>query len=91
MLRNEKGSYGVNARVLHTKQNQHPSITKIVSCRAWRRPQPHKKALLKELFGESGLQQMLAVKRALDPEGKLAPNRQEKTPPAHLTQVYIVV
>ena len=34
---------------------------------------PTKKALLKDLYGESGLQQMLAVKNALDPEGKLAP------------------
>ncbi len=32
-----------------------------------------KQALLKELYGESGLQQMFAVKQALDPEGKLAP------------------
>jgi len=34
---------------------------------------PTKKALLKDLYRESGLQQMLAVKQALDPEGKLAP------------------
>ena len=34
---------------------------------------PTKQALLKDLYGESGLQQMLAVKQALDPEGKLAP------------------
>jgi D-lactate dehydrogenase (cytochrome) len=34
---------------------------------------PIKKALLKDLYRESGLQQMLAVKQALDPEGKLAP------------------
>jgi len=34
---------------------------------------PIKQALLKDLYGESGLQQMLAVKYALDPEGKLAP------------------
>ncbi len=33
---------------------------------------PTKKALLKDLYGESGLQQMLAIKQALDPEGKLA-------------------
>lgn len=32
-----------------------------------------KKALLKQLYGEEGYQQMLAVKRALDPTGKLAP------------------
>jgi len=34
---------------------------------------PTKQTLLKDLYGESGLQQMLAVKYALDPEGKLAP------------------
>ena len=34
---------------------------------------PTKKALLKDLYGESGLQQMLAIKNVLDPEGKLAP------------------
>jgi D-lactate dehydrogenase (cytochrome) len=34
---------------------------------------PTKKALLKHLYGESGLQHMLAVKHALDPERKLAP------------------
>jgi len=34
---------------------------------------PTKQALLKDLYGESGLQQMLAVKQALDPEKKLAP------------------
>ncbi len=34
---------------------------------------PTKQALLKDLYGESGLRQMYAVKRALDPEGKLAP------------------
>jgi len=34
---------------------------------------PTKQALLKDLYGESGLQQMLAVKQALDPEEKLAP------------------
>ena len=33
---------------------------------------PTKKALLKHLYGESGLQHMLAVKHALDPERKLA-------------------
>ena len=30
-------------------------------------------SMLKDLYGESGLQQMLAVKNALDPGGKLAP------------------
>ena len=34
---------------------------------------PTKQALLKNLYGESGLEQMLAAKQALDPEGKLAP------------------
>ena len=34
---------------------------------------PTKKALLKDLYEESGLQQMLAIKNILDPEGKLAP------------------
>lgn len=34
---------------------------------------PTKQALLKDLYGESGLQQMFAVKQALDPERKLAP------------------
>jgi FAD/FMN-containing dehydrogenase len=35
---------------------------------------PTKKALLKHLYEESGLQLMLAVKHALNPEGKLAPS-----------------
>jgi D-lactate dehydrogenase (cytochrome) len=137
--------YGVNARVLRAKQNQHPSITKMAAdmivpfdhlgtmmqiFRAgfeaygldyaiWGHASdgnmhpnllprsfedirlaqrvimkggkavislggcplaehgvgrnPTKKTLLKDLYGESGLQQMLAVKNALDPEGKLAP------------------
>jgi len=34
---------------------------------------PVKQALLRQLYGERGLEQMRAVKRALDPEGKLAP------------------
>ncbi len=34
---------------------------------------PTKKALLKDLYGERGLQQMLVVKQVLDPERKLAP------------------
>lgn len=34
---------------------------------------PIKQALLKELYGEQGIQQMRAVKQALDPQGKLAP------------------
>ncbi|HET9062378.1 MAG TPA: FAD-binding oxidoreductase [Candidatus Binatia bacterium] len=34
---------------------------------------PVKQALLRELYGESGIGQMRAVKRALDPSGKLAP------------------
>jgi D-lactate dehydrogenase (cytochrome) len=34
---------------------------------------PTKQALLKDLYGDSGLQQMVAVKRVLDPDGKLAP------------------
>ena len=33
---------------------------------------PIKKALLKNLYGESGIQQMLVIKQALDPERKLA-------------------
>jgi D-lactate dehydrogenase (cytochrome) len=35
---------------------------------------PVKQALLRELYGEAGIAQMRAVKRALDPEGKLARN-----------------
>jgi len=34
---------------------------------------PVKQALLRQLYGEGGLEEMRAVKRALDPEGKLAP------------------
>lgn len=34
---------------------------------------PTKQALLKDLYGDIGLRQMYAVKRGLDPEGKLAP------------------
>jgi D-lactate dehydrogenase (cytochrome) len=34
---------------------------------------PTKQALLKNLYGESGLRQMYAVKRALDSERKLSP------------------
>jgi D-lactate dehydrogenase (cytochrome) len=34
---------------------------------------PIKQALLRQLYGESGLEEMRAVKRALDPGGKLAP------------------
>ena len=34
---------------------------------------PVKQALLRELYGEAGIEQMRAVKRALDPEWKLAP------------------
>jgi D-lactate dehydrogenase (cytochrome) len=34
---------------------------------------PVKQALLRELYGEKGIEQMRAVKRALDPEWKLAP------------------
>jgi D-lactate dehydrogenase (cytochrome) len=137
--------YGVNARVLHAKQNKHPSITKMAAdmivpfdhlgmmmqifregfeaygldYAIWGHVSdgnmhpnllprslddlhlaqqvileagkavialggcplaehgigrnPTKKALLKHLYGESGLQQMRAVKQALDPLGKLAP------------------
>jgi D-lactate dehydrogenase (cytochrome) len=32
-----------------------------------------KQRLLRELYGEEGVEQMRAVKRALDPEWKLAP------------------
>jgi D-lactate dehydrogenase (cytochrome) len=32
-----------------------------------------KQALLRQLYGDAGLEQMRAVKRALDPEGRLAP------------------
>jgi len=34
---------------------------------------PVKQALLKQLYGEDGLRQMRAVKRALDPQGRLSP------------------
>jgi D-lactate dehydrogenase (cytochrome) len=34
---------------------------------------PVKQALLRELYGEAGIDEMRAVKRALDPTGKLAP------------------
>lgn len=34
---------------------------------------PVKQALLRDLYGEAGIEQMRAVKRALDPEWKLAP------------------
>lgn len=34
---------------------------------------PMKQALLRELYGEEGIAQMRAVKRALDPQGQLAP------------------
>jgi D-lactate dehydrogenase (cytochrome) len=34
---------------------------------------PVKQALLRGLYGDEGIDQMRAVKRALDPEGKLAP------------------
>lgn len=34
---------------------------------------PVKQALLKQLYGDGGIDQMRAVKRALDPDGKLAP------------------
>ena len=34
---------------------------------------PTKQALLRQLYGDTGIEQMRAVKRALDPEGKLAP------------------
>ena len=34
---------------------------------------PVKQALLAELYGEEGIEQMRAVKRALDPQGVLAP------------------
>jgi D-lactate dehydrogenase (cytochrome) len=34
---------------------------------------PVKQALLRQLYGESGIEEMRAVKRALDPEWKLAP------------------
>ena len=34
---------------------------------------PVKQALLRELYGEAGVDQMRAVKRALDPGWKLAP------------------
>jgi D-lactate dehydrogenase (cytochrome) len=34
---------------------------------------PVKQALLRQLYGEAGIEQMRAVKRALDPEFKLAP------------------
>jgi len=34
---------------------------------------PIKQALLRELYGDDGVEQMRAVKRALDPESKLAP------------------
>jgi len=34
---------------------------------------PIKQALLRQLYGEHGIEQMRRVKRALDPEGKLAP------------------
>ncbi len=34
---------------------------------------PVKQALLKQLYGDRGIEEMRAVKRALDPEGKLAP------------------
>jgi len=34
---------------------------------------PTKQALLRDLYGESGLRQMYAVKRGLDPEWKLTP------------------
>ena len=34
---------------------------------------PVKQALLRELYGAAGIEQMRRVKAALDPEGKLAP------------------
>jgi D-lactate dehydrogenase (cytochrome) len=34
---------------------------------------PVKQALLRQLYGDSGIENMRAVKRALDPQGKLAP------------------
>jgi D-lactate dehydrogenase (cytochrome) len=34
---------------------------------------PVKQALLRQLYGDEGIEQMRAVKRALDPEGRLAP------------------
>jgi D-lactate dehydrogenase (cytochrome) len=34
---------------------------------------PVKQALLKQLYGEEGIEQMRAVKRSLDPQWKLAP------------------
>jgi D-lactate dehydrogenase (cytochrome) len=34
---------------------------------------PVKQALLRQLYGDDGIEQMKAVKRALDPEWKLAP------------------
>jgi D-lactate dehydrogenase (cytochrome) len=34
---------------------------------------PVKQALLRQLYGDAGIEQMRAVKRALDPEWKLAP------------------
>src|SRR4029077_6935695 len=37
------------------------------------RRNPVKQALLRGLYGESGIEEMRAVKRALDPEGKLPP------------------
>ena len=34
---------------------------------------PVKQALLRQLYGESGIEQMRRVKAAVDPEGKLSP------------------
>ena len=34
---------------------------------------PVKQALLRQLYDDTGIEQMRAVKRALDPEGTLAP------------------
>jgi D-lactate dehydrogenase (cytochrome) len=38
-----------------------------------------KQKLLRELYGESGIEEMKAIKRAIDPEGKLAPGVLFKT------------
>ena len=46
-----------------------------------------KQRLLRELYGEAGIEQMRAVKRALDPEWKLAPGVLFPAPeptPSHL-------
>ena len=46
---------------------------RIAARRARRRAQPVKQQLLAELYGRDGIDEMRAVKRALDPDWKLAP------------------